>query len=72
METIKAPTLKEIEQQIKKEIKRLDKIANDKTKIDLIRKKAHRLKIALMAIDPERERKSRIERAQFFTYKLIK
>ena len=67
MKTIKALTLKQVEKQIKDEIKYLDNVAKDKTRSDYIRKRAHRLKLMFMALDAKTERENRIKLAQCFT-----
>lgn len=67
---MKAISIEQIREQIKTEIIKIDKIYN-KTNSDLIKEKAIRVKNNLLAIDPEKEYLSRIERAQFFTLKTI-
>jgi len=67
---MKALTVEQIKEQIKTEINKIDKIYK-KTNSELIKEKAMRVKNNLMAIDPQKEYLSRIERAQFFTLKII-
>ena len=67
---MKALTVEQIKEQIKTEINKIDKIYK-KTNSDLIKQKAIRVKKNLLVIDPQKEYLSRIERAQFFTLKII-
>ena len=67
---MKAMTIEQIKEQIKTEINKIDKIYN-KTNSELIKDKAIRVKKNLLAINPQKEYLSRIERAQFFTLKTI-
>lgn len=67
---MKAMTIEQIKEQIKTEINKIDKIYK-KTNSDLIKQKAIRVKKNLLVIDPQKEYLSRIERAQFFTLKII-
>ena len=67
---MKAMTIEQIKEQIKTEVQKIDKIYN-KTNSELIKEKAIRVKKNLLAIDPEREYLSRINRSQFFTLKII-
>ena len=63
-------TIEQIKEQIKTEINKIDKIYK-KTNSELIKEKAIRVKKNLLVIDPQKEYLSRIERAQFFTLKII-
>ena len=67
---MKAMTIEQIKEQIKTEVQKIDKIYN-KTNSELIKEKAIRVKKNLLVIDPQKEYLSRIERAQFFTLKII-
>ena len=71
MKTIKAPTEKQIRDQIKNEIKRLNEIILDNNRSNYIRKRAHRLKLMFLALDAKTERENRIKLAQCFTLKKI-